>query len=71
MYLILGHEKAVQRNRLGGEEMHLKGTSKYRWANIVGDTQTALKVKDGEGLTENEKSECVNDLPPDFIKNYN
>ena len=71
MYLILSHTEAEKRNILQGEEMHLKGTSVYRWLAIKGDKLTALDVEDGNGLTDDEKKECVNELPEDFIKNWN
>jgi hypothetical protein len=30
-----------------------------------------IDVEDGNGLTDDEKKECVKELPEDFIKNWN
>jgi len=71
MYLTLPHKEAEKRNREAGEAMELKGTSIYIWSVIVGDTLTAIDVKDGDGLTEDEFSECAEDIPKDLVKNWN
>jgi hypothetical protein len=71
MYLILSHKKAEERNLAQGEEMKLKGTSVYRWLAIKGDNKTALDVENGEDLTDDEKTQCVDELPINFIANWN
>jgi len=71
MYLILSHTKATTRNLKAGQDINVKGTSTKRWAIIKGDKQTALNVENCDGLTDDEKSQCVDSLPVDFVLNWN
>ena len=71
MYLILGHKEAETFNLQAGKDIGVKGTSTKRWAIIKGDKQTALNVENCDGLTDDEKSQCVDSLPVDFVLNWN
>jgi len=71
MYLILPTQEAKERNQEEAIKRNCKGYTVYWWHMIDGDNLTALDVEDGKGLTDDEKKECVKELPEDFIKNWN
>lgn len=69
MYLILPHLEAEQRNIDAGIEIGLKGTEGgstfYRWGmGIYDDELSYLDVGDGDGLTQEEIEQTVNEIQP-------
>ena len=71
MYLILPKEEALARNNQEAISRNCVSPTLYWWHMIEGVGQTALDVEDGKGLTDDEKKECVKELPVGFIKNWN
>lgn len=67
MYLILTITAAVKRNSKEATKRGWKVPNAAIWNSYKNETMCALDVLDGEGLTDVELSECVNDLPIEFI----
>ena len=63
-YLILPTDQAEFRNWKAARDINCKPETVYRWSiSIVSETETALHVGDGDGLTAEELAQCVNELP--------
>ncbi len=66
MYLILEKIAAERRNLTAGIAIGLGrqgSTSRYRWAMATNEELTAINVGNGDGLTEQEVSCCIDELP--------
>lgn len=67
MYLILPTEQAKSRNKLEAQKRGCGQVTLKWWSEITADGETALNVGDGNGLTEVELTQTVNELPAKFI----
>ncbi len=64
MYLILDKEKADERNRFEAFKRNAFWKNAKAWSEVyLEDGSIALDVGDGDGLTDEEKAQCVNELP--------
>jgi hypothetical protein len=68
MYLILDIEEAEERNKQEAEKRGCLPPTCFWWANESNETQCALNVGNGDGLTKAELKLCVDELPDDFYK---
>ena len=71
MYLIITTEQAEQRNRQEATSRGCSGVTVKWWSEITIEGETALNVGDGEGLTEEELNQCVEELPVRFLPEEN
>lgn len=60
MFLVLKTDEAEIRNRKEAINLGLNPPTLYKWKQIkINENQTALDVRDGEGLTDAEIAQCV------------
>jgi len=71
MYLILNIEEALIRNRKAAVDVGWNVPDGQRWSYIIHGEECALDVEDGEGLTEIEIEQCVQQLPFNIEEQYN
>ena len=67
MYLILPNDQAHQRNQHEAAKRGCGTVTTEWWAYYTADDMTALDVQDGDGLTDDELAQCVDELPDEFI----
>lgn len=67
MYLILPTEQAEARNAQEAQNRNCGDVTTKWWSEVTIEGETALNVGDGNGLTELELTQTVNELPAKFI----
>lgn len=67
MYLILPNKQATKRNQTEATKRGCRGNTNEWWNYYTADDLTALCVQDGDGLTDDELAQCVDELPDEFI----
>jgi hypothetical protein len=68
MHLILDIEEANELNRKEAIKRGCVFPTLYWWPYEQNDTQQALNVGNGDGLSKTRLKLCVDELPDDFYK---